>query len=193
MNKTLLVVCGPSGVGKSTLIEYLIKKYPNKFKFSISYTTRKPRGHEVNGVEYYFCSKEEMEQLILQDQLIEHANVHGNIYGTSITTIENIVNEGKYCILDIDLQGLKQIQSSSYFNKANYIGILPPSYEALEARLIERKTDNEESIKKRLNNSITEIESIKNTPRINLVINDDFKTASIDFVNIVKSFWEDLD
>jgi guanylate kinase len=127
------VIAGPSGVGKGTLINMLLKKYPNIFGFSVSHTTRSPREGEVEGVSYYFTSKEKMQQEIEQGLFLEHANVHGNFYGTSKIAVKKVQEQEKICILDIDIQGVQQVKASGIQGK--YLFISPPSMEELEQRL----------------------------------------------------------
>ncbi|XP_030748407.1 guanylate kinase isoform X2 [Sitophilus oryzae] len=122
----LLVFCGPSGSGKSTLVNKMMLEYPDKFGFSVSHTTRNPRPGELN----------------------ETAVFSGNIYGTSKAAVEDVIHRGKVCVLDIDVQGVKQIKKSSY--KPWYVFVAPPSLEELENRLRGRNTENEESLQQRL-------------------------------------------
>ncbi|OII74093.1 guanylate kinase [Cryptosporidium ubiquitum] len=190
--KDILVICGPSGVGKGTLISYLMKEFPEKFGFSISHTSRCPRGGESNGKEYHFCSSEEFKSMISIDGFVEYAEVHEHFYGTSKQAIENIIDQGKICLIDIDVQGVEQIQKSSFGDRAYYIGILPKSQEDLEKRLRKRKTDSDQAIQVRLKNSTQEIERIKCNPNIYKLVNDDLETACNEIGALVKSFWEDI-
>eukprot|EP00956_Cyclotella_meneghiniana_P015158 scaffold22996_cov59-Cyclotella_meneghiniana.AAC.5 len=151
-----LIIAGPSGVGKGTLIELLRTKYPTHFGFSVSHTTRNPREGEMNGVHYNFTTVEEMEKEIKEGKFIEYANVHGNYYGTSLDAVESVRTKNKICILDIDIQGVQNVKKSSL--DANYIFIAPPSMEDLEKRLRGRGTEKEEAILKRLGNAKEEIE-----------------------------------
>ena len=139
-----LVLCGPSGVGKSTIVEIIKKAFPDVFKFSVSHTTRKPRAGEVDGVSYHFVDQEIMPKLIENDKFLEHATFSGNTYGTSKAAVQSIVEQGKICILDIDMQGVIQIKKTDL--NPLYVFIKPPSMEVLEKRLRGRKTENEENI-----------------------------------------------
>jgi len=150
-----VVFCGPSGVGKGTLINMLLKEFPNKFGFSVSHTTRKPRSGETHGVEYFFSDLETINKEISQGKFVEHAVVHGNVYGTSKAAVESVMNKGKICILDIDVQGAEQAKKSDLH--ARYVFISPPSEEELEKRLRGRNTDTEESIQIRLKNAKGEL------------------------------------
>lgn len=190
--KNILVICGPSGVGKGTLISHLMQEFPDKFGFSISHTSREPRRTETDGVEYHFCSYEEFKSLISSDSFVEYAEVHNHFYGTSKKAIENITSQGKICLIDIDIQGVEQIQRSSFGDMAYYIGVLPISKKDLEERLRNRKTEQDQAIQTRLENSDREIEKIKGNPKIYKLINDDLQTACNEIVALVKSYWSEI-
>jgi guanylate kinase len=151
-----VVFCGPSGVGKGTLIEMLMKRFPEQFGFSVSHATRKPREGEVNGQHYHFTTVDKMKEDISQGKFIEYAEVHGNYYGTSVAAVESVQNSGKICILDIDVQGVQNVKKSTL--DPIYIFIAPPSAQALEERLRGRGTESEEDIQKHLANAGREIE-----------------------------------
>ncbi len=151
----LIIISSPSGGGKSTICNMIIKRSPD-IEYSISTTTRPPRQHEEDGKEYFFVAKDEFEKMIKNDAFLEWAMVHGNYYGTSRKKIEDLLNRGKSCILDIDVQGGMQIKNKH--PNAVSVFIMPPSFEELEKRLKERSTDNEESIKLRLDNAKKEME-----------------------------------
>jgi guanylate kinase len=150
-----VVFCGPSGVGKGTLIEMLQKRFPDSFGFSVSHTTRKPRGGEKDGVHYNFSTVETMKKEISEGKFIEYAEVHGNYYGTSVAAVESVQKSGKICILDIDVQGVMSVKKSSL--QPIYIFIAPPSMDALESRLRGRGTEKEADIAKRLKNAAEEL------------------------------------
>jgi len=150
----VLVVCAPSGTGKSTLISKLREEFPN-FGFSISYTTRAPRGDEQDGREYHFVSRETFVAMRSQGEFCEWAEVHGNLYGTATDPVFEMLNAGRDVIFDMDVQGAKQLKKTFY--KGNFIFLLPPSREELTRRLTGRGTDSEESIAKRLANAQGEI------------------------------------
>ncbi|ERL85182.1 guanylate kinase [Dendroctonus ponderosae] len=143
-----LVFCGPSGSGKSTLVTRMMQEFPEKFGFSVSHTTRKPRAGETDGKHYHFTSKEEMQKSIDDGKFIETATFSGNMYGTSWESVEAVAKHGKVCVLDIDVQGVKQIKKTSF--KPWYIFVEPPSMEELESRLRARNTESEESLNQRL-------------------------------------------
>lgn len=150
-----LVVVGPSGVGKGTLIAMLQREFPDKFGFSVSHTTRAPRPGEVNGTHYNFVDKATMERDIADGKFLEHAHVHQNIYGTSFAAVRKVSKSGKICLLDIDVQGAELVKKSDL--KAAYVFIAPPSMEELERRLRGRGTETEDAVLKRLENARTEM------------------------------------
>ncbi|KAH0918877.1 hypothetical protein HID58_026537 [Brassica napus] len=152
-----IVISGPSGVGKGTLIAMLMKEFPSMFGFSVSHTTRSPRCMEENGVHYHFTDKTVMEKEINDGKFLEYASVHGNLYGTSIESVEVVTDSGKRCILDIDVQGARSVKASSL--DAVFIFVCPPSMKELEDRLRARGTETEEQIQKRLRNAEAEIKA----------------------------------
>ncbi|BAT96381.1 hypothetical protein LR48_Vigan02g037100 [Vigna angularis] len=151
-----VVISGPSGVGKGTLISLLMKEFPSMFGFSVSHTTRAPRGMEKDGVHYHFTEKNVMEKEIKDGKFLEFASVHGNLYGTSVEAVELVSDAGKRCILDIDVQGARSVRASPL--EAMFIFICPPSMDELEKRLRDRGTETEEQVLKRLRNAQAEIE-----------------------------------
>lgn len=159
-----IVISAPSGCGKTTLIDMLLQEYSD-IVYSVSCTTRAPRGEEEDGVDYHFKTVERFEELIAEDAFIEHARVHGNYYGTLREPIESALKEGCSVILDIDVQGAAKVREyvralpDSDPMKAGYVDIfiLPPSMEELRSRLIGRGTDSPEAVEKRLENAEGEI------------------------------------
>ncbi|KAH9992787.1 guanylate kinase [Russula compacta] len=171
-----LVLSGPSGSGKSTLLKRLFAEYPGQFAFSVSHTTRAPRPGEVNGVQYHFASREDFISLLDQGGFVEHAEFSGNIYGTSKQAIASIVESGKRCILDIEVQGVRQIKNTDL--NPIYCFIAPPSLSTLRDRLIGRGTETTAAIEKRLKTALLEIEYAK-LPGAHdyIIINDDLDRA----------------
>jgi len=154
MSTGVYIVSAPSGSGKTTLVERLLREVP-QLRFSISYTTRKPRGSEQNGREYYFVTREEFQGMITQQGLLEWAEVFGNYYGTSRRFWEQTRQAGMDLLLDIDIQGARQVKEK--IPEAVSVFILPPSRQVLEHRLRSRSQDSEEVIAKRLENARQEI------------------------------------
>ncbi|XP_045474697.1 guanylate kinase [Harmonia axyridis] len=151
-----LVLCGPSGSGKSTLLQRVLKEYPNKFSLSVSHTTRKPRPGEVDGQHYHFTDFESMRKAIEEGKFIESAQFSGNLYGTSKESVKKIALEGKTCILDVEVNGVRQIKKTDL--NPWYVFIRTPSLAVLEGRLRARKTETEESLRKRLDTAHVEME-----------------------------------
>ena len=167
------IISAPSGSGKSTLVNELLKKVTD-LEFSISYTTRAPRGSEINGRQYYFVSRAEFEKMIQQDAFLEHAEVFGNYYGTARRFLHEAEQHGRDLLLDIDVQGAKQIQDK--LPDAVSIFILPPDRKTLEERLRKRSEDRDEVIERRLETATREIE---NYPRYNYILVNDQLEDSI--------------
>ncbi|RQM06745.1 hypothetical protein DH86_00003933 [Scytalidium sp. 3C] len=170
-----LVISGPSGVGKGTLCKLLFTRHPDTFAFSISHTTRSPRPGEQHGVDYYYVSKDEFKDLIAKDSFIENAQFGDNFYGTSKMTIEDQSAKGQIVVLDIEMEGVKQIKKSSI--DARYIFVAPPSAEELETRLRGRGTEKEESIQKRLKQAKLELEFADTGAHDKVIVNDDLEKA----------------
>jgi len=167
-----LVICGPSGVGKGTMISKLMKDHPTLFGLSCSHTTRKAREGEVDGVHYHFVGLELMNDMIRKEEFVEYANVHTNVYGTSKKAIQHVRDTGKICILDIDVQGAENVKKAQI--PAKYVFIAPPSMEILEDRLRKRGTETEETIAVRMNTAKREMEFVKKEGFFDVVIvNDD--------------------
>ena len=166
-----LVICAPSGAGKSTLVGRLTAEFP--MEFSISCTTRKPRGSEKDGVDYIFLDRETFIDRRGLGYFAEWAEVHGNFYGTPLKPVQDRLAQGKDMLFDIDVQGAAQLSLS--LPEARFVFILPPSLEELERRLRGRGTDSEEAIRLRLSNARTEIMSSHWFDAI--IINDDLDTA----------------
>ncbi len=150
-----LVITAPSGAGKSTLIRKLIAEFPN-FQFSVSYTTRRPRQDEIDGVDYNFISEEEFKAKIEEGFFTEWAQVHDYYYGTPLSEVLSVLEQGKDMLFDIDIQGAKQLKLT--LPEAYFIFIFPPSMQELAKRLVDRSTDSDEAIQTRLLNAKDEVE-----------------------------------
>lgn len=171
-----LVFCGPSGSGKSTLLQKLLLDFPDKFGFSVSHTTRRPREGEVDGVHYHFTTVKQMENDIKQGRFIESATFGGNLYGTSKESVERVSKAGKVCILDIDVQGVKKVKQTAL--NPLYVFIKPPSLDELESRLRKRNTENDESLKMRLKIANEEMKYAEDPNNFDfVVINDNLENA----------------
>ncbi|CAM5094911.1 unnamed protein product [Eretmochelys imbricata] len=179
-----VVLSGPSGAGKSTLLKMLLKDYGNVFGFSVSHTTRQPRVGEVNGKEYHFVTREQMQKEIDAGEFIEHAEFSGNMYGTSKAAVQAVQARNQICILDIDLQGVKNIKKTDL--KPIYISVQTPSIEVLEKRLRDRQTESEESLQKRLNAARVDME-LSNEPGLFdlIIINNDLQKAYFELKEIL--------
>ncbi|KAI8995043.1 guanylate kinase [Pilobolus umbonatus] len=172
----IFVISGPSGSGKSTLLKRLFAEYPNTFGFSISHTTRKPRPGEVNGKDYHFVEKESMVKEVEAGKFIESATFSGNMYGTSIKAVEDVVAQGKVCMLDIDMQGVISVKKTELNPK--YIFVQPPSMEVLEKRLRGRGTEKEEAVVARLEAAKKELDYGTVPGNYDtIIINDDLEKA----------------
>lgn len=154
----LMVLSGPSGVGKDTIVEEYTRRYGDMIH-SISSTTRERLGEEKEGVDYYFISVEEFERRIERGDFLEYAEVHGNYYGTSKEVVTRLMGEGKNVLLEIDPQGAMQVRKS--MDEAVLVFIYPPSLRELERRIRERKRDTPEQIELRLRNATAELQHMQ--------------------------------
>ena len=188
----MIVVSAPSGTGKSTLCDRLVKEFP-RIVYSVSCTTREPRGQEQDGVQYYFLSRKEFKMRVRNGEFLEHARVHGNYYGTLEDTILFAMEEGHHVLLDIDVQGARQIRESISQLDPRHpicrgfidIFIVPPSFEELERRLRSRGTDGEQVIRKRLENAKAEMEHA--SEYTHQIVNDDLEKAYSELKAVILS------
>ena len=184
-----IIVSGPSGVGKSTVCGKVRENMPD-LKFSISCTTRQPRTGEVDGVHYYFITREEFEKRIANDEFIEYARVFDNIYGTLASEVIERVQRGEDVFLDIDVQGALQIRAAAEKNGllkkvCEFVLLAPPSFEILENRLRSRATDSAEQIEMRLAKAKHELSFYRHYDYV--VVNDDLETAAANVAAIIRS------
>ena len=179
----LIIMSGPSGVGKGTIREELMKKDDLNLHYSVSMTTRGMRPGEVNGREYYFVSREEFDRNIKNDNLLEWAEFVGNRYGTPRDKVEQMRNEGKNVMLEIEVNGTAQVLNKVHDEGVISIFIAPPSLEELEKRLRGRGTESEEVIKSRVAKATQEF-AFKNQYKY-IVVNDDLSKAVDDVRQII--------
>lgn len=178
----IVVISAPAGVGKTTLCKRLLQ-ISSSFISSVSFTTRPPRKNEIEGVDYYFVSREEFEKLIKKGVFVEWAEVHGHLYGTSADFLKKNIEAGKDVVLEVDVKGGRKIKEK--YPASILVFILPPSWEELKKRLKGRATEDEKSIKERL---ATAKEEIKFLPYYDyFVINDDINVAVKELVAIIEA------
>eukprot|EP00951_Prasinocladus_malaysianus_P015506 scaffold118992_cov36-Prasinocladus_malaysianus.AAC.3 len=174
----LLCISGPSGAGKSTLIGKLKKEFKKMVGFSVSHTTKDPRKGDVDGEDYYFTDRASMQADIDAGKFLEHAEIHGQLYGTSFAAVQQVLDEGKVCILDIDVQGVKEVKSNPSAVKGMFVFVRPPSMEALAERLKKRGTDSEEAMHKRLSNAEAEIKTAASSNLYDItIVNEEIDVA----------------
>ncbi len=183
MSSAVLVLSGPSGAGKSTIINAASSEI-GEYYFSVSTTTREPREGEVEGVDYYFVTKEEFENGIKRGDFLEYAKVHDNYYGTSLKPVKEALNQGKLVIFDIDVQGHRLVREA-LGDRVVSAFITPPTLKELEKRLTSRASDLDEIVQKRLENAKEEIKAIGEYDFV--IINDDIKVAKDKFISIANS------
>lgn len=180
---TLLIVSGPAGVGKGTVVAEAVNKANGGIYLSISATTRQPRSIDKEGVTYFFKAKEEFESMIEKGQLLEYANYVGNYYGTPKEPVMNALENGKDVILEIEVQGALQVKEN--YPDAVLMFIVPPSLEVLEERLRGRGTETEEQIEKRLNRAKEEFKEI---PKYDYVVeNETVEKAVSDILTVLRA------
>jgi guanylate kinase len=191
-----LIVCGPSGVGKGTIIDKFMNDFGgrHRFGFTVSHTTRAPRPGEVDGIHYHFVTREEMESAIQSNLFLEHARVHGNLYGTSWKSLRDVQEQDKRCLLDIDMQGVQALKKQTACSGANwkprYIFIAPPSLDRLLERLSSRGTEDELSLKRRTAMAQTEVDyGMQKGNFDGIIINDDLDKACREFTLLVKDLY----
>lgn len=152
----LLVVVGPSGTGKTTLIKRLMKEFPACFGYSVSHTTRAPRAGEVDGVSYHFVSPDTFGDIIAKGKFLEHATVHNTSYGTSEMSVDNVLATNKVTSMDLDIKGAQRLRMNRRF-RSYIVFVRTPTHEVLEQRLRDRNTESEEKLAVRLTNAKKEV------------------------------------
>lgn len=171
-----MVISGPSGTGKSTLLKRLFAEYPTKFGFSVSHTTRAPRPGETNGKDYNFVTRDAFNSLIAENGFIENAQFGSNLYGTSVAAIKTVAEQERICILDIEMEGVKQVKQREDLN-ARFVFLAPPSMEELERRLRGRNTETEDSLQQRLKQARNEMEYAETGAHDRVIVNDEIEQA----------------
>ena len=169
----LIVLSGPSGVGKGTVRQAIFSQQDTKFEYSISVTTRNPREGEVDGVDYFFKSRDEFERMIENNKLLEWAEYVGNYYGTPVDYVEQTLQEGKDVFLEIEVQGALQVRNA--FPEGLFIFLAPPSLSELKNRIVTRGTETDDLIENRMNAAKAEIEMMDAYDYV--VESDDIQTA----------------
>ncbi|WFD34604.1 guanylate kinase [Malassezia cuniculi] len=175
-----VVLCGPSGVGKSTLIKRLFEEFPNAFGFSVSHTTRTIRPGEVDGKSYHFVSREEFQRRVDNGEFLEYAQFGGNMYGTTVRAVQDVSTgpDARRALLDIDAQGVRLIKDNHSHLNPIYIFLSPPAYSTLKHRLESRATDSAEAISKRLVMALHELHYARKPGMYDcVIINDDLERA----------------
>ena len=178
----LFVVSSPSGGGKGTLIQRVLKRLPD-LSYSVSYTTRKPRNGEVDGREYFFVTREQFAQMVERNDFLEWAQVHSHLYGTSRSQVTRDVSLGRDIVLELDVQGASSIRN--LISDAVSVFILPPSLEVLRERLIARGTDSPDDLEVRLRNAPEELKAYKSFDYV--IINDDVELAAAKLLAIIEA------
>ena len=185
MKKGLLVILsGPSGVGKGTVRKYIMSNFKLDLSYSISMTTRAKRDKEVDGADYYFVSKEEFQRNIDEDNFLEWEEFVGNRYGTPKDKVEELRNQGKHILLEIEINGAQEVLRKINDDRVISFFLMPPSLDALEARIRRRKTESEDIIQERLQKGVKEMGMTEQYDHI--IINDDIARASQEIVDLIK-------
>lgn len=183
-----VVIAGPSGVGKGTLVARLRDEFPDRFGFSVSHTTRAPRPGEADGTHYHFTTVDDMRAGIAAGRFIEHAEVHGRFYGTSVAAVEAVAADGRICILEIDVQGCRLVREKRL--PAKFLFIAPPSMDELEKRLRGRGTEDEASVVGRLAAAKGEMDAREEDGLFDrVIVNNDLDAAYAELKDTLK---EDL-
>ncbi len=186
MKKGLLIILsGPSGVGKGTIRRYIMEKFNFPLSYSISMTTRPQREKEVEGVDYYFVSNEEFQRNIDANNFLEWEEFVGNRYGTPKDKVEELRNQGKNVLLEIEVNGAGEVMSKIDDDRVISFFLMPPSIDALESRIRRRKTESEEIIQQRLNKGKKEMTMTAQYDYV--ILNDDVARASQEIVDLIKA------
>lgn len=193
--KPVLIFAGPSGVGKTTLVIQLLQQFDDQFAYSVSHTTRPPREGEQDGVDYNFVDAETFERMVENDEFVEYARVHGWAYGTSFASVEQVLSQGRICVLDVDVQGVESVRSKRNLGwDTRFVWVAPPSIQALEQRLRSRGTETEQTVKTRMDTAKRELEYAATSNIFDtIIVNDDLDTAIRElktFVEMCMGEWD---
>lgn len=186
-----LVITAPSGCGKGTLITRLMKEFPLIFAQSCSHTTRLPRAGEVSGFKYFFTTKEKFEENIAKNGFLEYVKYNDNYYGTAKQTIQDVIASGRICIVEIEIKGAKNVHGSGM--DCNFFFMLPPSVDALVARLKGRGTETDDVIEKRVNIAKEELAEAEKVNFFTKMVNDDFEKFYQEFLKYLKKTYPSFD
>ena len=185
MKKGLLIILsGPSGVGKGTIRRYIMDHYKINLSYSISMTTRPQREKEVEGVDYYFVSDEEFDRNIKENNFLEWEEFVGHRYGTPKDKVEQLRNQGKNVLLEIEVNGASEVMSKVNDDRVISFFLMPPNLQALESRIRRRKTESEDVIQARLTKGISEMD--KTSQYDHVILNDDVARASQEIVDLIR-------
>lgn len=182
-----LVLTAPSGCGKGTLIARLLREFPHLVAQSMSHTTRMPRLGETSGSKYVFTSKAMFEEQIAAGSFLEYVKYNGHYYGTTRRTVEEVVRAGKVCIVEIEIKGAQKVHADGV--DANYVFVMPPTFEALRDRLRKRGSEGEEKIEARLCIAKTELEEAARCPFFTRLVNDDFEAFYAQFLSHLRQLY----
>ncbi|ORC90564.1 guanylate kinase [Trypanosoma theileri] len=187
-----IAVCGPSGVGKGTLLGRLMKAFPDRFGYSVSHTTRAPREGEQHGREYFFVDRPTVETLQKENAFLEVCEVHGNLYGTTLNAVKAVRDTGKVCIIEIDVNGAQKLRQNGEQLNVLYLFITAPSMEHLRGRIQKRGADNEEVLQRRLRTAEAELRFLEESPDFfsRTFVNDDLEATYEDLVRVLNEEFE---
>ncbi len=185
----LVILSSPSGGGKTTIIRHLLATGDDRYRRSISVTTRPQRSHEINGRDYHFVSPANFQQMIERQELLEYEKVHNDYYGTPKRPVEEWIEEGKIIFFDIDVKGALSLRKF-YPDRTLLIFIQPPSMEILKQRLLARKSETEEQVQKRLERAAMEMAYASSFDYI--VVNDELPRAIAEVKSLIDKKWEQL-
>ncbi len=180
----LIIISGPSGVGKGTVRRYIMDNFKIKLSYSISMTTRPKRDKEIEGVDYYFVSDEEFDRNIKEDNFLEWEEFVGHRYGTPKDKVEQLRNEGKNVVLEIEVNGATEVMKKINDDRVISFFLMPPNIQALENRIRRRKTESEDVIQARLQKGANEMG--KSGQYDHVILNDDVARASQEIVDLIK-------